>query len=423
MDTMMINTDSIVFLKPIVHNVDVNMNSKDYMIAYAVQNELIVENFKVKGEKRRFVCDFSIDLILWSPDSDLITCCMLKQNLIQVWSLSDPSWRCKINENAINIAHISWAPDNRHLIVLSEFNFKITIWSLALSKSTVIANPKCVKNCYAFSKCSKYMAVVERKDFMDFIGIYSCDNFQHLKEFSIDCENAGEVYFSPVELVIAIVAAFSEYKVLFYTIDGRLINSFTKADASLGITSFSWSAQSFYIFVGDYLERTVYRIMEMSCNEESVLRDTAEKWEFYAVDGERPVSIPQFHLSKKGNHKASKTGINLLVVSPDEQHVAIVSCSAPNVIFIFNMKLFSLSDILIQNEKIKGVTWHPRKPILAFFSGCSHLDLWTPTCCVRMISPFVDELLIKNIKWSTTGESIILNGKQCSTLLTLPLFS
>ncbi|KAG8171144.1 hypothetical protein JTE90_014019, partial [Oedothorax gibbosus] len=175
--------ESVFFTEIFERNSDsfASFSPNGFMLACAADCQALVWSVDTKAILHKFICDQPIDDIVWSPNSELIYCHISKQNSIQVWSVVNLTWRCKIEENPLSIADVFWAPDSQHLLVVSEFHIKITVWSLVSRSITVIENPKAIKDGVAFSSCSKYMALVEKKKSEDFVGIYTCDTWEVLK--------------------------------------------------------------------------------------------------------------------------------------------------------------------------------------------------------------------------------------------------
>lgn len=61
------------------------------------------------------------------------------------------------------------------------FQLKITIFSLASSAVTVIENPKAIENGIIWSPCERYLVVAQRKNFVDYLGVYNCDTWEAIK--------------------------------------------------------------------------------------------------------------------------------------------------------------------------------------------------------------------------------------------------
>ncbi|GFT07080.1 WD repeat-containing protein WRAP73 [Nephila pilipes] len=437
---------SVIFSELIEQNVDTVsfFSPNGIYLACGLQCQLIIWDLEAKEVTHKFLNDNPIDYLGWSPDSELIYCCMVKHNLLQVWNLANPTWKCKISENPLTIADVYWAPDSRHLLVISEFYLKMTVWSLVSSTVAVIENPKLIKNCISFSHCERYLAVAERRRGEDCISIYTCDTWELLKFFSVETKDLSGIYFSPSDLVLGILEAFMEEpKVVFYSIDGRILGKYVKP-VMFGITFFSWNFDGNLIALGDYFgEVTVldsfnykelisYQELESVESENLVIykvnqqtsEDGSSNWEMYEVVKLRPFSLSTLaSQSERAKAKHVKYGIQTLQYSSCNRYLAALNGLFPKVLFIFDLQTFRLSSIVVHQCRIKEITWHPQKPILAFCSGSESLDLWTPSSCISIKSPFKGEFPVISVKWCSKNDCLLLNGKGYSSLLYLPNFS
>jgi len=68
-------------------------------VAAAVENRLAVrdaENLAVVVHL--FSCLDAVEALEWSPDSVHLMAIMHKRAMLQIWSLHDPAWTCKVDE-------------------------------------------------------------------------------------------------------------------------------------------------------------------------------------------------------------------------------------------------------------------------------------------------------------------------------------
>lgn len=59
---------------------------------------------------------------------------------LQVWSLQQPEWHCKIDEGSIGLLSSRWSPDGRHILNTTEFHVSVKsvcAWLLAFMCSGV----------------------------------------------------------------------------------------------------------------------------------------------------------------------------------------------------------------------------------------------------------------------------------------------
>jgi len=115
----------------------------------------------------------------WSPDGQYLLIGIEKRSQAFVKSISDPDFQCKIDEGLAGMIKCMWAPTSRHVITISEFNVRLTVWSLVDKSVQYISGPKYSGNNkdqrgIAFSANNKIMALIEKNldDSKDMIGLY-----------------------------------------------------------------------------------------------------------------------------------------------------------------------------------------------------------------------------------------------------------
>lgn len=54
--------------------------------------------------------------IEWSADSELILSAYFKKGKLDVWSLTQPEWRCKIATGSLGLIAAQFAPSSRHVL-------------------------------------------------------------------------------------------------------------------------------------------------------------------------------------------------------------------------------------------------------------------------------------------------------------------
>lgn len=73
----------------------------------------------------------------WAPDSCYLLTANYKRGVVEVWSVNDPDWRCKIDEGAAGLIKVCWAPDSRHVLTTAEFHVSCTL-VLVMGKELVV---------------------------------------------------------------------------------------------------------------------------------------------------------------------------------------------------------------------------------------------------------------------------------------------
>lgn len=49
----------------------------------------------------------------------------------QIFSISKPSWQCRIREGMAGMVRAQWSPDARHVLTFSDYSLHMSIWSLS----------------------------------------------------------------------------------------------------------------------------------------------------------------------------------------------------------------------------------------------------------------------------------------------------
>lgn len=111
-------------------------------LANVVQFRLIVREMNSLEIKNIFTCLDTINYIEWSPDSEFIMCSLSKRNLVQVFSIENPEWKCKIDEGSAGLLKCNWSPDSRHILTTADFHLRITVWSLMNKSVSYMKHPK-----------------------------------------------------------------------------------------------------------------------------------------------------------------------------------------------------------------------------------------------------------------------------------------
>lgn len=130
------------------------------LLASAIGSNVTVRDMSTLDVVHIFTCIDKIETLQFSADSEYLMCGMYARCAIQVFSMADPQWKCRINESVAGVISCSWAPDSRHILVQSDFGIQLAVWSLIDSVSYLITSPKTEPGNIAFSDCGR--CVVQR---------------------------------------------------------------------------------------------------------------------------------------------------------------------------------------------------------------------------------------------------------------------
>lgn len=145
---------SCKFSTPKLHsNKNILISSSHNLLAAISNNTVTLFSLLNYNILHLFSCVDKIDKIEFSYDFEYILCGIYNRSVIEIFSLNNFNWKCRINEYNIGIITTCWSPDSRHILIESDFNIQLSIWSLVENTSYIINSPK--TNCYAFSDCHR----------------------------------------------------------------------------------------------------------------------------------------------------------------------------------------------------------------------------------------------------------------------------
>lgn len=206
--------------------------SSEYLATITGGNKLNVRNADTLEIVNIFSCVDKIESFEFSPDSCYVMCALYSRNSIQVFSLTDKDFKCRITEGVAGMVNACWSPDSRTVIVESDFGIQLSFWSLVDSTSTVVSFPKPsvsqgikdLSKILAYSDQSQYLAVVHRIDLQDYIGVYSHVNstLTELVKFKARSNDISHITWLPADTHIITVDSPLSYKFCVYSPSGEV---------------------------------------------------------------------------------------------------------------------------------------------------------------------------------------------------------
>ncbi|XP_066547165.1 WD repeat-containing protein WRAP73 [Amia ocellicauda] len=414
-------------------------------LATCVQYRLVVRDVNTLQVLHLYTCLDQIQQVEWSSDSLFILCAIYKRGLVQVWSLEQPDWHCKIDEGSAGLVSSRWSPDGRHILNTTEFHLRVTVWSLCTKSVSYIKYPKACQQGIDFTRDGRYMALAERRDCKDYISVFVCSDWQLLRHFESETQDLAGIEWSPNGCVLAVWDTSLEYKVLLYSLDGRLLATYSAYEWSLGIKSVVWSPSSQFLAIGSYDEKVrilnhvtwktitdfqhpaaissskavVYREVErrpVVGNEDlsfhhdltmgSSLFRTQSKYEICQL----PVQVP---VVKPDPDRANpKIGVSCMAFSSDSRYLATKNDNMPNSVWLWDIQKLRLFVVLEQVAPVRSFQWDPRRPRLALCTGNSKVYLWSPAGCVSVQVPGEGSFQVLALSWHASGNSLILMSKE-----------
>lgn len=423
-------------------------------LAVAVDYRLVIRDVLSLKVVQLFSCVDKISYIEWAQDSEYILCGLYKRPMIQAWSLSQPDWTCKIDDGPAGIAYARWSPDSRHILTTSDFQLRLTVWSLVNTACVHVQWPKHASKGVAFTQDGKFCAICTRRDCKDYINLLSCQTWEIMGIFAVDTLDLADIQWSPDDSALVIWDSFLDYKVLIYSPDGRCLHKYQAYESGLGVKSVSWSPCGQFLAVGSYdqmlrvLDHLTWKVFA-EFNHLSTVRPPWCAAVFKEVDEpldmsrlclsddhansadpseghnqvrydvmELPISLP--YQKPPADKPNPKQGIGLMSWSCDSQYICTRNDSMPNVLWIWDMNLLEIAAILVQKDPLRAVAWDPTCARLLFCTGSPHLYMWTPTgaYCVNVPLPHFS---IFDMKWNSDGSCLLLKDKESFCCAAVPV--
>ena len=357
---------------------------------------------------------------------------LIKRNAVQIFSLDNPEWKCKIDEGSAGLCHVHWAPDSRHILTTAHFHLRITVWSLTSKNVSYIKYPKKLSPCsYVFSQSKTLMALVERRnDSADHISIFDySSNWSMIGHFQVnELEDLQGIQWSPNDDVLCLWENCYEYKIVFYTLDGKVLNIYKPENdqLSLGIRCARWSPTGQILVVGDYDEHvtifsylTYKKIREpfehprrLSSGKGYTILKEEEEESIDEISQHKPL-IESKYIIYNGTLQITpikpdldranpRLGVSSIEFSSSGRYFSTINDTMPNLLFIFDFKpVFHLAFVLIHTQPIRCVQWEPKHDHLALCTHTNRLYTWSPegASCITLPSES-SKLKIDQIKWN-----------------------
>lgn len=427
-------------------------------LAVAVDYRLVIRDVLSLKVVQLFSCLDKISYIEWALDSEFILCGLYKRPMIQAWSLSQPEWTCKIDEGPAGIAYARWSPDSRHILTTSEFQFRLTVWSLVNTACIHVQWPKHASKGISFTQDGKFAAICTRRDCKDYINLLSCHTWEIMGVFAVDTLDLADIEWSPDDSAIVIWDSPLEYKVLIYSPDGRCLFKYQAYESGLGIKSVSWSPCGQFLAVGSYDQMLrVLNPLNWKVFAEfmhlSTVRGPCSAAVFKEVDEPLQIGMSELCLSDdfmQGNSESSperpvgvrydvmevpitlpyqkpladkpnpKQGVGLMSWSSDSQYICTRNDSMPTTLWIWHIHHLELAAILVQKDPIRAAAWDPTGPRLVLCTGSPQLYMWTPSgaYCVNIPLP---QFIITDLRWNSDGSCLLLKDKESFCCAAVPI--
>ncbi|KAI9356321.1 hypothetical protein DFJ73DRAFT_823870 [Zopfochytrium polystomum] len=414
-------------------------------IATAVDHRVVIRDAETLQILHLFSCLAAVDELAWAADGELILCASFStrkggKGAIQVFSLRDPEWGACIEEGLAGLAAVKWAPDARSVLSFSEFQLRITVWSLVDKDAAYIQYPKFSNRGYCFRPDGRYFALAERREGKDTLSIFDCDDWTILKHFPVETNDLEDLAWSPDGRFIAVWDSYLDYKILIYHPDGRRAAVYSAYDHGLGIKTVAWSPSAQFLAVGsfdgklrllnhltwkpiiDLSHPTTLSFPDIAVFRETNIRSvktgtTLDKNWVRPVEPrprlgyevlQPPVTLPSARADMEKPNP--RKGISLIEFSADGQHIITKNDSMPNTLWVWDVINLRQVALIQQLTPIKSVEWNPVVPnMFAFTCGGSCIYVWggPDVGCDAVEVPSAN-FTVSQFRWCPDGRSLLL---------------
>lgn len=417
-------------------------------IAVGVEHRLIVRDSEnPKRICRVFSCPYQsqpyIEEIQWSGDSQYLMTASYKTDRVDVWSLEDENWRCSIVDEAARIANALWAPNgSQYILTLSELGLRLSIWSLVGGTGETRRYIQLPKGRVrpSFHPDGDFMALAQRREYRDLIGIYSTDNWQLVKEIEVsDTVDLDGLQWSPDGLHLAGWDSAAQLGAVVVNVAGVVKRVYGEKDSGLGLRLCRWSPTGQLLAMGGYdgkirvLNNLTWRAIGTLYHPQTVAAKDVDV--FSEVEVDQPLSQVSKSVLSTGQMSRRRTRFDLEPLpaqihtqihhdphrAVDAKHMPGVSwigfnaegtlmasqtANMPNALWIWRTGDLGLVAVIQTMEAVRQVCWSPLESTLAFVTGTNTVYLWKQDSGCHLYEIPSSTLMTGRLCWNPNGVSL-----------------
>ena len=405
-------------------NIAFSPNSKYFAISKGIEL-IIYDNQSLKPFQNYSFCDF-IEDIQWSKNSKLILIGLYKRGRCEIRNIDNQEWFCVINEGIQGMKYSLFSPDSLHVLSICEYNIKLSIRSLVDKSLLYINYPKFAKKGLSFSSKGNFMALAERIDAKDIIGVYYVNKWSCIKKFESLTEDLQDVKWSYDNSSLLIPDTPTACRLLVYSPLGELITNIELYQFKLGIKNIDISPNGHYICLGLFDQTLrIFNNISYTCvtifeHEKQLLNDISVNYykeEIINSEGETkyiqlkpPIDIKKYNIYTKGsnlsNDKLPRIGIGKMAFSYDNIFLTTKNDNMPNILFIWDLNQMNLQTVLIQSNEVTHFQWAKNQNILFISTNNNKLYYFSLDSC--SILQLVPDFQNKSLIFSPNGKKMMV---------------
>ncbi|KAJ8097410.1 WD40-repeat-containing domain protein [Lipomyces tetrasporus] len=280
----------------------------------------------------------------------------------------------------VSIKNVEWGRSPDEILVFSDYQVALAVWSLVEKESVEIYHPKYyTAKGFSFQPGTRHLAVLTRPVSEDTISLYGgpLSELETLSTFGLsDFYDAKGFKWSPDGRWIAVYDTITNFQVGIYTPSGGLYRVFAMHDIGLGVHGIEWSTGGNLLAVASY-DGVVRCLNTLTFTPTVILRhsasiNTKERIVFVEqpVKGKEgrakyqraqnyPVSPPK--LLSSLTDAPPKTGFSIVKFNKDGTLLATRFDLIPTTLWVWSLRSMTVLAVLVHVRKIKSVEWHPQK--------------------------------------------------------------
>lgn len=318
------------------------------------------------------------------------------------------------------MANCLWAPTSRHVITISDFNVRLTVWSMVDKSVQYIQCPKHSCSGLAFSPNRKIMALLEKsEDNRDLIGLYDLSAalsskssgsqaWNCLHQFFPDTFDAQDLKFTQDgnHLLVwesPLKNSLQVYQIVFGQTnveDIRLLHQFQQSGNCLGLRTLEMTPSKQYV-LGGYCDQKMRMISTLSWKEVFAFNHALEQLDdnnssadvniyveaetkedgplYEAVS--KPFKLERLTQNQIAQVQSStglpRVGISKIAISPDSCFAATVNEQHPKIVWIWDLIKMQLNSLILQKDAVLDLKWAPNSLNLNISSSDAKIFLWS----------------------------------------------
>lgn len=171
--------------------------------------------------------------------------------MVQVFCLTDPSYTCNIQEYS-GVQSFFFSPDSSYIFIASDFNLRMSIYTLQGQFVGYIKNPKFSYKGFDITEDGELLAFIERSDGKDLIQIIQIETWKIINQIEPKTNDVSDLKWSTDSNYLCVWDSYVDYNILFYRYDGALLFEYSSNENNLGVKRIQWSPKSDLIAIGGY---------------------------------------------------------------------------------------------------------------------------------------------------------------------------